>query len=180
MDALTWLTVKPIFDLVFRHTPINIKITPNQVRVGLIVLSITFIFLNSFLFPSISHAQEPNTVSDVQSYQISGTVLKVEEAMDRSKKLTIQTEQGVKELVLNDSLKLTRNSFTAEARDIRPNDKITIIQKPSGEVLSAEATSGKLFDFGKWAIPTAILGLIVLALITYFAQKANKPSLANE
>lgn len=173
MDSLTLLTVKPIFDLALKHSPFVIKITPNQIRVGLIVASIAFVFINSVIFPSLANAQEVNTISDVQSYQISGTVIKVEESQDNSRKLTIQTDQGVKELFFNNSLKLTRNNFTSEVRDIRPNDKVTITQKPSGEVLSAEATSGKLFDFARWALPTTILGLIVLAFITYFAQKTS-------
>jgi hypothetical protein len=107
-------------------------------------------------------------VTNVQPTQTTGEVVRRENNV-----LTVKTGNEVKQISIPDNVKVTRNTFGGNIADIKPNDEVTITEA-NGMVLSVEATSGKLFDFGKWLIPMLVLGLIAVLALWFILKRANK------
>lgn len=107
-------------------------------------------------------------VQALTSQEIKGEVLR-----KNGNVLIIQTDNGNKEVTLPTNSKVTKNGMGSDIGNIKPNDSVTVTQS-NGQVLSIDVTAGEVMDFGKWAIPAALLGLLVLALVISLLSKASR------
>jgi len=143
-------------------------------HIGLFIISIALL-LASFVQPSL--AQDANSgmqnenqeVRTVQSSQIEGEVVRKD-----NNALIIQTNEGVRSLAVPSNVSINRNTMQSSLGEIQPGDKVTISQSNTGEILSIDATASQVFDFGKYAVPLLLAGLIAGFIIWTLMRKAQQ------
>lgn len=145
----------------------------NQVLKILVAFTI---LITGMMIGRIAHAADTNlnsasSVKDVQTQKISGEVLTKNNS---TRKLTVQTDNGVKEVSVKPNTVINKNGFGSTFNDIKPNDQVTFLQSTGGEVLSMSVTASQIQDASKWALPAGLLALIGLVMLFSLNRQVNQ------
>ncbi len=136
-----------------------------------VLVSVIAIFLALMLvFPAYGQDNSTmgrGTVTNTQT--IEGKVTRIDGEM-----LTIDTNEGIKQLMLPGNVGISRNGAGIAANEIQLNDRITIESDSMGNVLQADVTSGGIFDSMRWVIPTIGAVLVGLVAFSLVRSRANK------
>lgn len=132
----------------------------------LIVAFITAFLLGMvYFYPSSLVLAQDQNIQTVESTQTTGEIIKKENSI-----LTVQTENQIQELQVPSNVKITKNGTEASLNELQTGDDVVVTHSQSGEILSVEAISGEILDWGTWLVP-GILGLILLAGLIYLIRK---------
>lgn len=113
--------------------------------------------------------------SPAESIQIGTAEIKGEILTVDNNSLIVKTDDGqTREFNVDGNVSVKRNTMTSSVSELKPGDGITITRSQNGEIIALSATSGEIFDWGKWLLPVIIIGLVLAFLITWFLRQANK------
>lgn len=120
--------------------------------------------------PVQTFAQSNSTgVQDVQRNEFKGEVLKI-----ANDKLTVDSNGITKEFTVPNGIRISKNTLESKLSDIQPKDKVTVTYSGNNQVLAVDATSGEVFDYGKFALPAIIIGLLLIGLVIYLARRSQE------
>lgn len=138
-----------------------------------VLFSAVFAVAVGTLYPTHGLAQDNSQVEDVNTSQITGEVLKINQENEQTR-LTIKSNNETKEITVPSGISVKKNTFETQIGEIKPGDIVTITTTQQDQVLGVSATSGGLADFGRWGIPTALLGALALIGLILYIQRSNK------
>lgn len=122
-----------------------------------------------------TYAQNPIPSQELQSFQTTGRLLKIEDG-----RLVINSDSKILEYNIPPNIKITQNNLASDLRGLNPNDRVTIIQTDAGEILAVNSISSQLVDSWMWLTPIAI-SLFGIALFSFIASRVTKkPTQINE
>ncbi|GEM_PF-4706948 len=117
-----------------------------------------------------SYAQQnSSSVREVQTQTFSGRVIKLD-----NNTITITTDNGIKQLLVPQKIRVTRNNIGTALNDIRLNDQIEVTQSAAGDILAIDALPGNAIDWSRWSISFAILGFLIILGTVISKQKNQK------
>lgn len=123
----------------------------------------------SVLVLSVQAQSATSASRTIQVSQVRGEILKRD-----SDTITIRSSGQVQQYIVPRNVKITRNTFGAGLDAIRPNDSVTLIVDPDGQVLSVDATSAAVSDASKWGIPLlVVIGIVAGASYLLYHRYAK-------
>jgi hypothetical protein len=119
--------------------------------------------------PSPTLQASPSPVKDVETTKISGQVIRIS-----NRTLTIQAQDGVKEVNIPQNIRITRNGISANFDGIKTGDLVEVTVSDKGQVLSIDAISREVVDWSRWIIPAVIIGLVLVLLALYLWERSRR------
>ncbi len=139
----------------------------------LIIFTVSAIFLAILTFIIVKVARTQNQTADilktVSTIKVSGEVLKID-----SRKMTVQTNEGVKEIDIPPTIKITVNKADAQLEKVKPKDKVEIVFNEGGQILVVNVTSNNLFTWRRLIIPTIIILLVAILASWLSLEKVDQ------
>lgn len=105
-------------------------------------------------------------VQNTGSSEITGTILRID-----NETISVETDEGVKTVILSSNVSLTRNGTSAVVSDLEISDEVTILQSDVGNVLSVTATEAEPENSMQFGIPLLLLGILVIGAFIFFRKK---------
>lgn len=134
-----------------------------------IVPGILFISSTLSQVSYIGAQNPPLEVKNIPSLQTSGEVIRVGE-----NSLIVHTPDGIKEVIVSPSIRISRDSSTATIGEIKPGDMVVVMQVENGEILSVDAVSKSVIEVGKWVAPALFGGLFTLLVVIWLLKRSQK------
>jgi hypothetical protein len=130
------------------------------INIGIIMLFLVGLIQNQVL------AQSEKAIA---TREVAGTVLRKDSSV-----LSIQTNNGVRELSIPDNIKITRNYMSSTISEIQPNDKVKVQVADSGQILSVDVTSGSLVEKTSMLVPLLIGAALAAGAVLLLVKKRDE------
>jgi hypothetical protein len=135
-----------------------------------LVTTITFVMVMSTFFLSQSVlTQTQAQVQNVSTEKISGKILKRE-----GNTLTVQTNDGVKEVTIPDNVSVTRNTSASKIDALQVGEQVNVVSQSDGQVLSVDSSSNILMGLGAGTLATIAIAILALAALAFSTWKKTK------
>ncbi len=108
---------------------------------------------------SLPTVEPTKAAANIATNQITGYVVN-----NDGNTLTIKTDTETLRIIINEDVLVKRNGLATDISAIQANDKV-VITRVGETVVSVDATAGNVFAYDKWAIPLAILSMVVLLIL---------------
>ncbi len=109
-------------------------------------------------------------VNNVETSEISGTVIKVEDYY-----LTIKDNNDeIKQIEVPGNIRVTRDGQDSRREDIKIDDEVTILTTSDNDLIEVQVTSSTVKDISENLIPIILVTLLVLGLLYWLYRKSNK------